>query len=237
MATSPRCSTCRAIASRNSPREADPHRTADPAQLGRARPRAFPPHQLRRSRDGVLPVPTRPRAKRRADGQDARRHRRRTATALPPSRSPRPATCIGFVGLHAAEIEPLVPAGSIEIGWRLAPEFWGLGYVTEAAEALLDFGFDTLGLRRNHLLRGLEQFPLDRRDAASRHARAIRRRFRPPRVPDTHPDLKRHALYRLSRDDWLARKERRADENRASCGHCDTAAGRPGGGIFIEALL
>ena len=65
--------------------------------------------------------------------------------------------CIGFVGLHDAEIEPLVPAGTIEIGWRLAPEFWGFGYVTEAAEALLDFGFETLGREGNHLLCGVEQ--------------------------------------------------------------------------------
>ena len=41
--------------------EADPHRTPDPAQLGRSRPRAVPPHQFRRARHGVLPVPPRPR--------------------------------------------------------------------------------------------------------------------------------------------------------------------------------
>ncbi|RWF85074.1 MAG: N-acetyltransferase, partial [Mesorhizobium sp.] len=30
--------------------------------------------------------------------------------------------------------------------------------------------------------------------------------FDHPAVPDSHPHLKRHALYRLSRDDWQARK-------------------------------
>ncbi len=36
-------------------------------------------------------------------------------------------------------------AGTLEIGWRLAPEYWGKGYVTEAARAWLDFAFETLG--------------------------------------------------------------------------------------------
>jgi RimJ/RimL family protein N-acetyltransferase len=114
-------------------------------------------------------------------------------------------TCIGFVGLHAAEIEPLIPAGTIEIGWRLAPEFWGHGYVTEAAEALLDYGFDALdrdeiisfavwnNVRSTAVMQRLGM----RRDPAD---------FDHPGVPDTHPELQRHALYRLSRDDWRTRK-------------------------------
>jgi RimJ/RimL family protein N-acetyltransferase len=34
----------------------------------------------------------------------------------------------------------------IEIGWRLRPAFWGLGYATEAASAVLRHGFDRVGL-------------------------------------------------------------------------------------------
>ena len=34
----------------------------------------------------------------------------------------------------------------IEIGWRLRPAFWGCGYATEAASAVLRHGFDDLGL-------------------------------------------------------------------------------------------
>ena len=116
-------------------------------------------------------------------------------------------TCIGFVGLHDAEIEPIVPAGTIEIGWRLAPEFWGHGYVTEAAEALLDFGFETLGrdeiisfaVWNNHRSTAVMERLGMTRDAAGD--------FDHPRVPDTHPELKRHVLYRLSRDDWRRREQ------------------------------
>ena len=106
------------------------------------------------------------------------------------------------------EIEPLVPAGTIEIGWRLAPEFWGFGYVTEAAEALLDFGFETLG--REEII----SFAVwnNRRSTAVMERLGMRRDpaadFDHPRVPDTHPELKRHVLYRLSREDWRARSRR-----------------------------
>jgi RimJ/RimL family protein N-acetyltransferase len=55
---------------------------------------------------------------------------------------------VGFVGLVPpafpapfAHTEPLV-----EIGWRLAAGWWGLGIATEAADAALRFAFDTAGL-------------------------------------------------------------------------------------------
>ncbi len=36
----------------------------------------------------------------------------------------------------------------IEIGWHLHPDHWGNGYATEAARAVLEHGFGTLGLDR-----------------------------------------------------------------------------------------
>jgi RimJ/RimL family protein N-acetyltransferase len=33
----------------------------------------------------------------------------------------------------------------VEIGWRIAPQFWGKGIASEAARAWRDFGFDRLG--------------------------------------------------------------------------------------------
>ena len=35
----------------------------------------------------------------------------------------------------------------VEIGWRLAHEYWGNGYAPEGAMAFLDYGFNELGLR------------------------------------------------------------------------------------------
>jgi RimJ/RimL family protein N-acetyltransferase len=36
----------------------------------------------------------------------------------------------------------------LEIGWRLAREYWGHGYATEAAASWLEHGFTALGLSR-----------------------------------------------------------------------------------------
>ncbi len=51
---------------------------------------------------------------------------------------------IGYVGLwpaHYVSGDPMV-----EVGWRLAREYWGNGYVTEAAGEALRFGFEVVGL-------------------------------------------------------------------------------------------
>jgi RimJ/RimL family protein N-acetyltransferase len=114
--------------------------------------------------------------------------------------------CIGFVGLSGTEDVDVLPAGTIEIGWRLAPEFWGNGYVTEAAEAWLAYGFETLELgeivsfavAENHRSVAVMKRLGMRVDPASD--------FDHPAVPDSLPHLKRHVLYRLSRGDWQARK-------------------------------
>lgn len=51
----------------------------------------------------------------------------------------------GFCGLSIPSFLPeILPA--VEIGWRLAGEFWGRGLATEAARECLRFGFDDAGL-------------------------------------------------------------------------------------------
>ena len=56
------------------------------------------------------------------------------------------ALCVGFAGLAIPSFLPAVlPA--VEVGWRLAPAWWGRGLATEAARASVAFGFERLGLR------------------------------------------------------------------------------------------
>lgn len=112
--------------------------------------------------------------------------------------------CIGFIGLHAVDIVPVVPAGSFEIGWRLAPEFWGKGYVTEGAATLLDFAFDSLNL---HEIVSFAVWNNERSTAVMKRLGMQRGQdFEHPGVPDTHPELRRHQLYRLSHEYWKARQ-------------------------------
>lgn len=54
---------------------------------------------------------------------------------------------IGSVGLSVPDDLPeLLP--DVEIGWRLGTQFWGQGYASEAAQAVLEFALQDRGLDR-----------------------------------------------------------------------------------------
>ena len=103
---------------------------------------------------------------------------------------------IGYVGLNVPTFEAAFTP-CVEIGWRLAADHWGKGYATEAAHAVLDYGFGTLGLRE------IVSFTVP----ANVRSRAVMRRigmthdpveeFDHSRIPAGHP-LRRHVLYRLT---------------------------------------
>lgn len=115
--------------------------------------------------------------------------------------------CIGFVGINRTDLAPFIPQGTMQIGWRLAPEYWGKGYVTEASRAWLAHAFEVVGddevvsfaVWNNHRSTAVMQRLGMRHDPASD--------FDHPRVPDTQPELKRHVYYRLSQAEWQQRKK------------------------------
>jgi len=107
---------------------------------------------------------------------------------------PGEAQFIGFVGLWNTPYEtPFTPC--VEIGWRLAYDYWGRGYAPEAAAACLQDGFErleleeivsftaTINLRSRRVM---EKIGMTRDESGD---------FDHPRVPDGHP-LQRHVLYR-----------------------------------------
>jgi RimJ/RimL family protein N-acetyltransferase len=51
---------------------------------------------------------------------------------------------LGFAGLDP--VDPEMPFGGVEAGWRLHRDAWGHGYATEAGRAVLRYGFEELGL-------------------------------------------------------------------------------------------
>lgn len=105
--------------------------------------------------------------------------------------------CIGFCGLHFCRAEPVLSGEEIEIGWRLAPQFQGKGYVTEAALELLDYGFNELGIKEIISLAvqaNTKSFAVMERIGMRRDAS---KDFDHPRVPDSHPHLKRHHYYSI----------------------------------------
>lgn len=56
-----------------------------------------------------------------------------------------PIGCIGLMTGEAASIE--LGADEAEIGYWLGAPFWGRGLMTEAANAIIDYGFEMLGLK------------------------------------------------------------------------------------------
>jgi RimJ/RimL family protein N-acetyltransferase len=56
---------------------------------------------------------------------------------------------IGNAGVRLGGLGPRQPESRQgDIGYEIAPAFWGQGYATEAARAMLDFGFTNLRLHR-----------------------------------------------------------------------------------------
>ncbi|NJM48472.1 MAG: GNAT family N-acetyltransferase [Alkalinema sp. RU_4_3] len=105
---------------------------------------------------------------------------------------------IGFVGLHRPSY-PLPFSPCVEIGWRLAFDYWGKGLASEAARGALHVAFQSLGLAE------IVSFTA----VGNRRSRAVMERlgmhesgtFEQPRVPADNP-LRLHILYRLSRSSY-----------------------------------
>ncbi len=106
---------------------------------------------------------------------------------------------MGFVGLHIPRVDlPFSPC--VEIGWRLAFDYWGQGYATEAAKAALAVGFDRIYLPE------IVSFTA----VINRRSQAVMERLGMELAPDTfeHPHLpeghrlREHFLYRLSQAKW-----------------------------------
>lgn len=103
---------------------------------------------------------------------------------------------IGFTGLHIP-IPGLPFSPCVEIGWRLAFDYWGQGYAGEAARAALDFGFNALQLDEIvsfTALPNLRSQSLMQKLGMQRDPQT----FMHPQVAEGHP-LQEHCLYRLSK--------------------------------------
>lgn len=102
---------------------------------------------------------------------------------------------IGYIGLNIPAFEAhFTPC--VEIGWRLAAEYWGKGYSTEGAQAIVEYGFTKLGLKEIvaftvpaniRSIRVMEKIGM-KRDLSGD--------FHHPKLPKDHR-LSLHVLYRV----------------------------------------
>lgn len=104
---------------------------------------------------------------------------------------------IGFAGLSVPAFQARFTP-SVEIGWRLARQYWGRGLATEAARAVVGLAFGPLDLD------ALVSFTVPANVRSRRVMEKIGMTHDPdddfdhPTLPERDP-LRRHVLYRLKR--------------------------------------
>ena len=108
---------------------------------------------------------------------------------------------IGFIGLAVPRFKAAFTP-CVEIGWRLASAHWGRGLATEGAQAVVRHAFRVLALR------DLVSFTVPANVRSRRVMEKLGMTHNPaddfdhPQLPEGHP-LRRHVLYRLTREAWL----------------------------------
>ena len=102
---------------------------------------------------------------------------------------------LGFIGLSIPAFEaPFMPA--VEIGWRLAADYWGRGLATEGAREMVRYAAEQLKLTalvsftvpaNVRSRRVMEKLGMSRNPADD---------FDHPSIPSGHP-MRKHVLYRM----------------------------------------
>ncbi len=109
---------------------------------------------------------------------------------------------IGYVGLHVPGYDvPNTTSPCVEIGWRLAKQYWHRGYATEAARAALDLAFGELGLDKVYSFTAL----INKRSEAVMQRLGMEnagQNFGHPNVPEGHA-LHEHCLYMVTKEAWV----------------------------------
>jgi RimJ/RimL family protein N-acetyltransferase len=98
-----------------------------------------------------------------------------------------------------------------EAGWRLVRRNWGQGYATEGAAALLDHGFDAVGLKTVWAKTMAVNEPSRRVmvKLGMRHVRTDHRVWGNPLPGSEHGGV----VYQITREEW-ARREGRGEDGR-----------------------
>lgn len=113
---------------------------------------------------------------------------------------------MGLIGLkYVDSIYPFAPA--VEIGWGLFSEFWGKGYATEGALAVLEYGFKTLTL--HEIVSYTPQSNMRSRRVMEKIGmrRSKNGDFDDPQLEPGHK-LLQCVLYRITRQEWFNKKSK-----------------------------
>lgn len=106
---------------------------------------------------------------------------------------------IGFVGLQNLPTQ-FGFSPCVEIGWRLAKQYWHQGYATEAAQACLKFAFEQLALEE--VVSFTAKLNVPSQKVMQRLNMQYISEFNHPKLESKHP-LASHVLYQISKQDYL----------------------------------
>ena len=100
---------------------------------------------------------------------------------------------IGFIGISHPKFETFFTP-CLEIGWRLAKEYWNKGYATEGAQACLDYAFTILKVNEVYSFTAVQNI---RSENVMKKIGMLKiGEFDHPMLPGSW--LERHVLYKIS---------------------------------------
>ena len=104
---------------------------------------------------------------------------------------------VGFVGRHRTEL----PGPDDELGYALHPGYWGHGLMTEAAERIVRYGFEELGLSTQWC----RHYETNRRSGRVMEKCGFRYRFTELADVCLLKEKRIQLLYALTKEEWQAR--------------------------------
>jgi RimJ/RimL family protein N-acetyltransferase len=110
---------------------------------------------------------------------------------------------IGFIGINQPA-QPLPFSPCVDIGWRLARQFWGKGYASEGARACLKFAFEELALSEIVSMTPVLNHP-SKKVMQRIGMRDTEQNFNYLDLPEGHK-LAEHVLYKITDEQWWRRQ-------------------------------
>ncbi len=105
---------------------------------------------------------------------------------------------IGFIGIVRTTMDTYFTP-CVEVGWRLAPQFWGKGYATEGAKESLRFAFEEQDLPEVYSF--TPHTNQRSYKVMERLGMKPQGTFNHPFIADDSP-LNPHLLYHISKEEW-----------------------------------
>ena len=102
---------------------------------------------------------------------------------------------IGFTGFSIPQFDAFFTP-CVEIGWRFKKEFWGRGFATEAANACLKYGFETLSFDK--IVSFTSVLNINSEKVMKRIGMTLIGNFYHPNIDKDNP-LCRHVLYQIKK--------------------------------------